>query len=106
VESAGIRPSTVLQPHPTGKGYRSCPAEVGLCGLGKLATLSLNTHFLIIVIFSPQKTPQNKKLRLIITALTCSKRTPGLCGLGEMGLGFTAHFAGNTLDIHRMYRIL
>ena len=77
-----------------------------MCGLGEMATFSLNTHFLIIVIFSGEKTPQNKKLRLIITALTCSKRTPGRCGLGDMGFGFTAQFAGITLDFHRMYCIL
>ena len=79
MDSAATR--RVPDPDQLGQVIRRCPAEVGLCGLGKLATFSLNIHFLIIVIFSHQKTPQNKKLWLIITPLTCSNRTPGLCGL-------------------------
>ncbi len=44
------------------------PAEVRLCGLGKLATFSLIIHFLIIVIFSLKKTPPNSKINLTFDA--------------------------------------
>lgn len=44
--------------------YRSFPAEVGLYGLDNLVNFSDIRHFPGIIVFSPQKTPQNTKTDL------------------------------------------